>query len=40
MRQLVFAEFHDTMEAAIMREKRFKKWRRGWKLELIESHNP
>jgi putative endonuclease len=38
--RLVFAEFHDTMEAAILREKRLKKWRRAWKLELIERHNP
>jgi putative endonuclease len=35
-----FAEFHDTMEPAILREKRLKKWRRAWKLELIERHNP
>ncbi len=28
------------MEAAILREKRLKKWRRAWKLELIEQHNP
>jgi putative endonuclease len=40
VRRLVFAEFHDTMEAAILREKRLKKWRRAWKLELIERHNP
>ncbi|MBV8889368.1 MAG: GIY-YIG nuclease family protein [Alphaproteobacteria bacterium] len=38
--RLVFAEFHPTMESAILREKRLKKWRRAWKLELIESHNP
>jgi putative endonuclease len=38
--RLVFAEFHDTMETAILREKRLKKWRRAWKLELIERHNP
>jgi putative endonuclease len=38
--RLVFAEFHNTMEAAILREKRLKKWRRSWKLELIERHNP
>lgn len=38
--RLVFAEFHDTMEDAILREKRIKKWRRAWKLELIERHNP
>ena len=31
---------HNTVEAAIQREKRLKKWRRERKLELIESHNP
>lgn len=40
VRTLVFAEFHEIMEAAILREKRLKKWRRAWKLELIEQHNP
>ena len=38
--RLVYAEFHDTMETAIMREKCIKKWRRVWKLELIEGANP
>ena len=38
--RLVYAEFHDTMEAAILREKRVKKWRRAWKLALIERDNP
>jgi putative endonuclease len=38
--RLVFIEFHDSMEAAIIREKRIKKWRRAWKLELIERTNP
>jgi putative endonuclease len=28
------------MGDAILREKRIKKWRRAWKLELIEGHNP
>src|SRR5437660_1747010 len=28
---LVFAEFHEIMEVAIVREKRIKKWRRAWK---------
>jgi putative endonuclease len=28
------------MEQAILREKRVKKWRRGWKLKLIEEANP
>jgi putative endonuclease len=38
--KLVYAEFHETMPAAISREKQLKKWRRAWKLELIERHNP
>jgi putative endonuclease len=31
---------HPTMEAAILREKRIKEWRRLWKIGLIESMNP
>ena len=38
--RLVFAEFHDTMDGAILREKQLKKWRRAWKLDLIERANP
>jgi putative endonuclease len=37
---LVYAEFHTTMVEAILREKRIKKSRRAWKLELIERANP
>ena len=37
--RLVFVEFHEIMADAILREKRIKKWRRTWKLELIERHN-
>jgi putative endonuclease len=37
---LVHAEAHDTVEAAIVREKRLKRWHRKWKLELIETANP
>lgn len=37
---LVYAEFHDTMPLAIEREKHIKKWRRDWKIELIEKENP
>ena len=40
VRRLVWFEMHSTMEAAIMREKRIKKWNRSWKLELIEAGNP
>ncbi|MFL6795687.1 MAG: GIY-YIG nuclease family protein [Sphingomicrobium sp.] len=37
---LVWFEQHPTMESAIAREKRIKKWNRAWKLELIEAANP
>jgi putative endonuclease len=37
---LVWYESHDTMESAIIREKRIKEWKRIWKVELIESTNP
>jgi len=37
---LVYAEFHSTMLDAILREKQMKKWRREWKLSLIERENP
>lgn len=38
--QLVYFEMHGEMEAAILREKQLKRWRREWKLNLIEKHNP
>ena len=38
--QLVWHELHESMESAIVREKRLKDWKRAWKLELIESKNP
>ncbi len=37
---LVYYELHASMEAAITREKRLKKWERMWKLRLIEERNP
>ena len=37
---LVWFEVHATMESAILREKRIKKWEGRWKLELIEEANP
>ena len=33
---LVYYELHETMTDAIQREKQIKKWRRAWKLSLIE----
>ncbi len=38
--QLVYYELHETMDAAITREKQLKKWNRAWKLRLIEQMNP
>jgi len=37
---LVYYEMHETMDAAIRREKQLKEWRRLWKIRLIESMNP
>ncbi|MFQ6309343.1 GIY-YIG nuclease family protein [Lysobacter capsici] len=38
--RLVWHEMHETMESAILREKRLKKWNREWKIRLIEETNP
>ena len=38
--RLVHAGPHDDIRIAIEREKRLKKWRRAWKLALIEEGNP
>jgi predicted GIY-YIG superfamily endonuclease len=40
VRTLVYAEPHETIGQALLREKQIKKWRRTWKLELIERDNP
>jgi putative endonuclease len=37
---LVWYELHESAESAITREKQIKKWKRGWKLRLIEQKNP
>jgi putative endonuclease len=37
---LVWFEEHGDIQDAIAHEKRIKKWRRAWKLELIEKTNP
>jgi putative endonuclease len=36
---LVYFELHGTMDAAITREKQIKKWKRAWKIEMIEKAN-
>ena len=38
--RLVWYETHNDINAAIHREKCIKKWRRGWKIYLIEAFNP
>jgi len=37
---LVYYEQHEDINEAIMREKQLKKWRRDWKIRLIERNNP
>ncbi len=38
--RLVYYETHSNVESAITREKQMKKWRRAWKIRLIEGENP
>ena len=38
--QLIYYEIHEEIEEAILREKQLKKWKRSWKLKLIEKTNP
>ena len=37
--RLVYYELLEDMNSAITREKQMKKWRRAWKIELIEKKN-
>ena len=38
--RLVYFEMHNDMTGVIMREKQLKKWKRDWKIALIEKDNP
>ena len=40
VKMLVWFEIHESVTAAIVREKSIKRWRRAWKLALIEADNP
>jgi putative endonuclease len=40
VRSLVWFEIYDDPVNAIAREKEIKKWRREWKIDLIEQANP
>ena len=37
---LVWYEVHDDLQDARLRELQIKKWKRSWKLQLIEQKNP
>ncbi|MBU3005772.1 GIY-YIG nuclease family protein [Paraglaciecola arctica] len=39
LHNLVYFEIHTDMYTAISREKQLKKWRRSWKIDLIEKEN-
>jgi putative endonuclease len=40
LHRLVWYEAHEDVTAAITREKLIKKWRRDWKVNLIQAMNP
>ncbi len=38
--ELVYYEIHSDIYEAITREKQIKRWKRQWKINLIEQNNP
>jgi putative endonuclease len=38
--RLVWFEFHEALESALLRERQMKFWRRAWKITLVEESNP
>jgi putative endonuclease len=38
--RLVWFETHERLETALVRERQIKKWKRDWKINLIERENP
>jgi putative endonuclease len=40
VKRLVWYEAHRDINVAIAREKRIKRWKRAWKVALIEAENP
>ncbi|MET3710599.1 putative GIY-YIG superfamily endonuclease [Sphingomonas trueperi] len=39
-KHLVWYEAHEDLDGARLRERQMKKWKRAWKIELIERDNP
>jgi putative endonuclease len=37
---LIYYEITEDVDSAIAREKQLKRWKRNWKIELIEKNNP
>jgi putative endonuclease len=40
VQRLVYFEAHEDAQVAARRERAMKRWRRDWKIALIEKHNP
>ena len=40
VKRLVYYKVYQDIKDAILREKRLKKWKREWKIKLIEEKNP
>ncbi len=40
VKKLVYYEITSDIKSAIQREKQIKRWKREWKIELIEKSNP
>ena len=38
--KLIYFEEYKNVQEAIVRERQFKKWKRDWKIKLIEDMNP
>ncbi|MCF8706767.1 GIY-YIG nuclease family protein [Rhizorhapis sp. SPR117] len=38
--RLVYTEPHTIIQEAIQREKQLKRWKRDWKIRLVEEQNP
>ena len=40
VKMLVHYETYDDVELVLQRERNLKRWKRDWKIELINKHNP